>query len=100
MLHKTTHMIGSHLTARDGDIGHVDDVLFDEETWAARFLVVDTSNWIGGRRVLIATAAVTGFDPVEKRISVAVTREEVKQAPSIEEANLPLVETLPAVWIM
>jgi hypothetical protein len=37
-----------------GQVGHVDDFLVDDETWAVRYARVDTSNWIGGRAVLIA----------------------------------------------
>ena len=57
MLHKTSKIIGFHLVATDGEIGHVDDVLVDEQ-WNVRYLVVDTSNWIGGRSVLLAPAAL------------------------------------------
>ena len=42
-------MRGCHIEATDGTIGHVDNFLIDEFSWAVRYLVVDTSNWIGGR---------------------------------------------------
>ena len=47
MFHKTKYMLGFHVEATDGGIGHVDDFLVDQ-TWNVRYLVVDTSNWIGG----------------------------------------------------
>ena len=53
MLHKTSYLKGFHLHATDGEIGHVDDFLVDPG-WNVRYLVVDTSNWIGGKSVLIA----------------------------------------------
>lgn len=49
VLHKTSRMRGYHIEATDGTIGHVDNFLIDEFSWAVRYLVVDTSNWIGGR---------------------------------------------------
>ena len=49
MLHKTSRMRGYHIEATDGTIDHVDNSLIDEFSWAVRYLVVDTSNWIGGR---------------------------------------------------
>ena len=53
MLHKSTKLRGLHVLATDGEVGHVDDVLVDERSWTVRYLVVDTSNWIGGKSVLI-----------------------------------------------
>lgn len=100
MLHKATYIIGFHLLASDGSIGHVDDLLIDEQTLTLRYLVVDTSNWIGGRHVLVAANAITAMDPVERTITVTVTRDHIKQAPSVNTVDIPLAETAPAIWIM
>ena len=43
---------GYHIEATDGEIGHVEDFLVDDETWAIRYLVVDTSNWWLGHKCL------------------------------------------------
>ena len=59
MLHKTSRMRGYHIQATDGTIGHVDNFLVDESSWVVRYLVVDTSNWIGGRWVLVWTSAIS-----------------------------------------
>jgi sporulation protein YlmC with PRC-barrel domain len=100
MLHKTTKLRGLHVLASDGDIGHVDDVLVDERTWTVRYFVVDTSNWIGGRSVLIAPSTLTSVDAVNRKLHVALTREAIKSSPSIEAADIDPAETLPTVWIM
>src|SRR6185436_9052789 len=44
-------VIGHHIEATDGDVGHVEDLLVDDHTWAIRHLIVNTSNWWGGQRV-------------------------------------------------
>jgi hypothetical protein len=36
---------GSTVRATDGEIGRVVDFLFDEESWAVRYVVVDTGDW-------------------------------------------------------
>src|SRR5688572_23669494 len=100
MLHKTSRMRGYHIEATDGTIGHVDNFLVDESTWIVRYLVVDTSNWIGGRWVLVSSSAIGRIDSVEQKIHVSLSRDEIQNSPSIEEANIELVETLPTVWIM
>ena len=99
MLHKTSKVRGFHLHAADGNIGHVDDFLFDER-WGMRYLVVDTSNWIGGKWVLIATSAIEKIDAPEKKIFVGLTRDQIKSSPSVDTAEIELVETLPSFVII
>jgi hypothetical protein len=93
-------MRGFHIMATDGGIGHVDDFLVDEVTWGVRYLVVDTSNWIGGRSVLIAATKVTKIDSPSKEVRVSLTRAEVERSPSVDTAEIELIETLPSVWIL
>jgi hypothetical protein len=98
VLHKTSKVSGFHIHATDGAIGHVDDFLFDEQ-WNISHLVVDTSNWLGGKWVLISTAMVSHVDSPAKRIDVKLTREQIAQGPSIDTADIELVETLPPFLI-
>jgi hypothetical protein len=100
VLHKTSEMRGYHIVARNGEIGHVDDFLIEEGGFALRYLVVDTSNWIGGRSVLIAATAITRIDSPAKKIHVALTRDEIEAGPSVDTADIDPAETLPALWIM
>jgi len=45
---------GHHVEASDGEIGHVEDFLVDDRTWAIRYLIVDTRDWLPGKKVLIS----------------------------------------------
>jgi len=54
-LRSSAAVIGYHIAATDGDIGHVEDFLVDDETWCIRYMVVDTSNWWFGRKVLVSS---------------------------------------------
>ena len=100
MLHKFSKIRGFHIHAVDGEIGHVDDVLVDESNWGLRYLVVDTSNWIGGKQVLVSPQVVNEVDAEKSKISVALTREQIKQSATIDSVDIPWAETLPTVWIM
>ena len=100
MLHKFSKVRGFHIHAIDGEIGHVDDFLVDETTWALRYLVVDTSNWIGGKRVLVSPQVVASLDSERERIEVAMTRDQIEHSKSIDTADIALDETLPTIWIM
>jgi PRC-barrel domain len=94
MLHKLSKLQGFHIVAADGEIGHVEDFLIDE-SGNTRHLVVDTSNWIGGKAVLIPPAAIEKIDSPQKEIRIRLRRDEVEQSPSIETADIELIETLP-----
>jgi sporulation protein YlmC with PRC-barrel domain len=72
---------GYHIHANDGDIGHVSGFLVDDETWAIRYLIVDTSNWWLGHKVLIAPRWTTGVHWSDKTVSVDLSRDSIKDAP-------------------
>jgi hypothetical protein len=95
MLHKFSRVKGYHLHATDGEIGHVDNFLFDEG-WTVRYLVVDTSNWMGGRSVLVSTTTVTKIDSPSKAIHVSLSRDQIRSGPPVDSVDIELVETLPS----
>lgn len=99
MLHKASYLKGCHLLATDGEIGHVDDLLLDE-SWRVRYLVVDTSNAVGGRSVLIAATAVAGIDAPNEKVHVKLSRDDIKRSPSVTTAEIELIETLPSILII
>jgi sporulation protein YlmC with PRC-barrel domain len=100
VLHKTSELRGYHIRATDGEIGHVDDILIDERGQTVRYLVVDTSKWIGGRSVLIAVSALLRIDSPARTVHVNLTRAAIEGGPSVETADIDPAETLPALWIM
>jgi hypothetical protein len=79
---------GYHIKAKDGPIGHIDNFLVDEDNWDVRYLVVDTRNWLPGRSVLISPYAVTVASWLDRDVSVDVTREQVKESPGWDPADV------------
>jgi hypothetical protein len=79
-------VVGYHVHATDGDLGHVSAMLVDEETWAIRYLVVDTSNWWMGNKVLIPPQWATSIDWAESKVHIDLTRETIKDAPRFESS--------------
>ena len=74
-------VIGYHIHASDGDVGHVAGMLIDEQTWAVRYLIIDTSNWWLGHQVLVAPQWLEAVSWSDKTVSVSMTRQAVKNAP-------------------
>jgi PRC-barrel domain len=56
MLRNASTINGYAIAASDGELGTVSDFLFDDATWLVRWLVVDTGNWLSGRKVLLPPA--------------------------------------------
>ncbi len=75
---------GYHIEATDGEIGHVADFILDDETWAIRYLVVDTSNWWIGHQVPIPPQWITAVSWLDGKVSVNVTRQAIQDAPLYE----------------
>jgi hypothetical protein len=94
-LRSSVDVRGHHIRATDGTIGHVDDFLVDDETWAIRFLRLDTSNWIGGRAVVIPRDVVKGVDWPSKTIDVRLSRAEVEHSPAYDPAHIQELATPP-----
>jgi len=97
---KTTS--GYHIRARNGEIGHVDDFLIGQDSWRIRYLLVDTSNWIGGRSVIVSSEAVERVDKEDNQIYVDADRDAIKNAPELEsiDAALSRTETGPPFTII
>lgn len=79
-------VVSYHIQADDGDIGHVQGMLVDDETWAVRYLIVNTSNWWLGHEVLIAPKWIKDVSWSDAAVSIILTRQEVKDAPPYDSA--------------
>ncbi|MGK0189797.1 MAG: hypothetical protein ACI9R3_005615 [Verrucomicrobiales bacterium] len=74
-------IIGYDIAATDGEIGHVEDFIADTHQWRLRYLVIDTRNWLPGRKVLIDIDWLNGIDWSVRKASVGLTMEQIKDAP-------------------
>jgi hypothetical protein len=75
-----------HIEASDGGIGHLQGLLLDQDTWAIRYLIVDTSNWWLGHQVLIAPQWIKNVSWPDHTVRVNLTRQAVKDAPPYDPA--------------
>lgn len=73
------------LEARDGRIGAVSDVYFDDARWGVRYLVVDTRDWRPGRPVLISPLSLRRDAAARDALPLDLTREQVTHSPGADE---------------
>ncbi len=88
-LRSSGEVLSYYVGASDGDIGHVEDFLFDDETWAIRYLVIDTSNWWAGKRVLVSPAWVERIDWSERKVFASMTRSAIEASPEYDPSHPP-----------
>jgi len=87
MQRRTTDLKGYAIGARNGEIGAVDDLLFDDQKWTVRYVVADTGKLLPGRRVLISPVALRGVNPEDRTVAVSLTREQVENSPDFDNRN-------------
>jgi len=73
--------MGYHIEAVDGEIGHVDGFLVDDEAWAIRYIEVATRNWWPGKKVLVSPAWIERVSWTDSSVYVGLSREAIKSAP-------------------
>jgi hypothetical protein len=79
---------GYHIQATDGEIGHVEDFIIEDETWSIRYLVVGTLNWWPGKKVLVSPQWIERVSWGESKVFMNLSREAVKQSPEYTEGAL------------
>lgn len=75
---------GYDISATDGEIGHVEEFIVEDDTWALRYMVVDTRDWLPGRKVLISPDWVDDLDWNAEKARVSMTREQVENSPKYD----------------
>ena len=79
---------GYGIEALDGDIGHVDGFLVDDDSWAIRYIEVATRNWLPGKKVVIPTEWIDRVSWDHSQVTVKVSREEIQNAPEYTDGAL------------
>jgi hypothetical protein len=86
---RSSHEVrGYHIQAADGEIGHIEDFIIDDETWAIRYLIIDTKNTWAGKKVLVSPRWIERISWRELKVFVNLSRETIKQSPEYTEESL------------
>jgi sporulation protein YlmC with PRC-barrel domain len=80
-LRSAAELHGYHIQGSDGAIGHVEDLVLDDETWAVRYLVIDTSNWWFGKKVLVSPLWAEKISWAERNVYMDMSRQSIKESP-------------------
>lgn len=86
-LRSTKNVNGYHIHSNDGNIGHVEDFIVGDEKWNIYFLIVDTNNWLPGKKVLISPRWIKHIDWLESKVYVNLSQESIKNSPEFDSSQ-------------
>lgn len=85
-LRSMKEVTGYYIVAKDGEIGHVETFIADDDDWMIRYFVVDTKNWLPGRKTLVSPQWIEAVNWNDKRVVVDLPRETIEAAPRYDSA--------------
>lgn len=74
------------LQATDGEIGKIINFLIDDANWTVRYLVVDTSKWLAGKKVLISPMWNKSINWAERMMVVDLDQDQIEHSPEYDPA--------------
>jgi len=80
-LRSVNEVRGYHVQGSDDAIGKVADFVVDDETWEVRYLVIDTSLWGFGKKVLVGPHWASGISWAERKVHVDMSRQAIRNSP-------------------
>jgi hypothetical protein len=86
-LRSAREVTGYRIHAKDGQIGHLEDFIVTDGDWVIRYLVVDTRNWLPGRKVLLSPKWVHKVSWEERGVWVDVSKETVRNSPHYDPSE-------------
>ncbi len=84
MLLSAKELRGYSIRETDGDVGSVQELYFDDESWKIRYVVARAGGMLANRQVLIVPEFVERADRDARVLHVGLTEEQVENAPSAE----------------
>lgn len=106
-LRSMSEVLNYNIQATDDDIGHVEDFFADADDWRIRYMLVDTRNWLPGRKVLVGTDWIESINWMNSDVHLTVTRGQVEKSPEYDpkapltrdyETNLYRHYQIPGYW--
>jgi hypothetical protein len=86
-LRSTLELTGHQVQSTDGEIGHVEDFLLDDSSWAIKSLVVAMGHSWSGKNVLVSARSIARVDWEEAKVFVNMTRSALLAEPEYQNAT-------------
>lgn len=83
-LRSTKEVVGYSINCIGDSVGHVEDLIVDLDTWAVRYLVIATTNWLPGKKVIVSFDWLTDIRWDDRSVFVDLTRKQIETAPPFD----------------
>jgi len=80
-LRSSETVTGYRVESTDGEMGHVNGFVVDDELWAVRYIEVATRNWLPGKKVLVAPEWILRVSWMDSNVYAFLSEEDIKSAP-------------------
>jgi hypothetical protein len=80
-LRSSKEVTGYGIDATDGSFGHVEDFIFDDQSWTIRYLVIDTKNYWPSPSAIIASDWIRSINWSALKVAIELNGAVVKSAP-------------------
>jgi len=84
MLITTNELRGKPVLALDGNLGRVEDFLFDDKNWVIRFMVTRTGSWLSNHLMLLSPHVLIKLDARAEVVRVRLKKRQIEASPPLE----------------
>ena len=86
---RSTHAVtGYDVQAIDGELGHIEDFIIDDDNWSIRYIIVNTGNWWSGKPVLISPHWIERISWTESKVLLNLSRDSIRHSPEYDDNAL------------
>ena len=93
MLRPIKNVLNYRILATDGEIGGVSDLIVDDREMKLRYLVIDTGNWLPGKKVVLSTAWISSVAPERETVVMNIEKKRIQEAPEYSRPPISLATT-------
>lgn len=86
-LRSSEEISGYNISAVNGEIGKVEDMIVDDEAWTIHYWVVKTKTWLPGKKVLISPHWINLISWEDNKVYVDMTIESIKNSPEYDPSK-------------
>lgn len=83
-LRSVREVTGYSIECIGDEMGHVEDLIADIDSWVIRYLVIDTRDWLPGKKVIVSCEWLTDVRWSERTVHVDLTRKQIETAPPFD----------------
>ncbi len=76
-LRSMNEVAGYHISANDGEIGHIEDFVIDTKTWDVSTILIKHGGWFHAEHVAVSPSCVLRVEWTHQKMHVNLTKEQI-----------------------